>query len=91
MKEELGRFTLYYKAKHSGRALSWDHGLGTATLKARFSPGVKELSVSLYQAAVLLLFNQSSQISLQEIKDQTEMGKSFFALVPVYLIEEFLL
>jgi hypothetical protein len=86
MKEELSKFTLYYKAKHSGRALFWDHSLGTATLKARFAPGIKELSVSLYQAAVLLLFNQSPQNSFQEIKDQTEMGKSFPALVRVYLI-----
>lgn len=77
MKEELNRFTLYYKTKHSGRALFWDHSLGTATLKARFSPGNKELSVSLYQAAVLLLFNQSPQISFQDIKSQTEMGKNY--------------
>lgn len=75
MQEGLTKFTAYYKTKHSGHALDWDHGLGTATLKARFSPGVKELSVSLYQAVVLLLFNDSGQHAFQDIKEQTRMGE----------------
>lgn len=75
MQEELTKFAAYYKNKHSGHTLDWDHGLGTATLKARFTPGVKELSVSLYQAVVLLLFNESTQLAFQDIKEQTRMGK----------------
>lgn len=73
MQEELTKFTFYYKNKHSGHTLSWDHALGTATLKARFSSGVKELSVSLYQAVILLLFNESQQISFLDIREQTRL------------------
>ncbi len=74
MQEELTNFANYYKTKHSGHALDWDHDLGTATLKARFIAGVKELSVSLYQAVVLLLFNDSVQLAFQDIQEQTRMG-----------------
>ncbi|KAH9920321.1 Cullin-4B [Fomitopsis serialis] len=73
MQAELTKYTAFYKNKHSGRKLDWDHTLGTATLKARFNSGDKELSVSLYQGIVLLLFNESAELSFKEIKDQTRM------------------
>ncbi|OCH94183.1 Cullin-domain-containing protein [Obba rivulosa] len=73
MQEELKRYSDFYKSKHQGRKLDWDHSLGTATLKARFDAGEKELSVSLYQAAVLLLFNEGADIAFPDIKAQTRM------------------
>lgn len=74
MQAELTRYANHYKHKHSGHVLDWDHSLGTATLKARFNPGIKELSVSLYQAIVLLLFNEADEIPFSDIKEQTNMG-----------------
>lgn len=74
MQEELTKYSDYYKGRHSGHKLDWDHSLGTATLKARFSAGVKELSVSLFQALVLLLFNESEDLPFGDIKEQTNMG-----------------
>ena len=76
MQAELTKYGDYYKSKHSGHVLDWDHSLGTAMLKARFNPGVKELSVSLYQAIVLLLFNESTEIPFLDVKEQTSMGES---------------
>ena len=52
-------FDKYYKTKHTGRRLTWTHSLGHCLVKARFSRGVKELLVSSFQAAVLLLFNEA--------------------------------
>ena len=75
MQAELTKYSDYYKSKHSRHVLDWDHSLGTATLKGRFNPGVKELSVSLYQAIVLLLFNESTEISFPNIKERTSMGE----------------
>ena len=75
MQAELTKYGDYYKSKLSGHVLDWDHSLGTATLKGRFYPGVKELSVSLYQAVVLLLFNESTEISFPDVKEQTSMGE----------------
>jgi cullin-4 len=77
MQKELVNYANDYKLRHSGHALSWDHALGTATLKARFDPGYKDLSVSLYQAVVLLLFNDAVEIPFADIMAQTRMGVYF--------------
>ena len=79
MGEELQSFMDFYKKKHSGHKLDWDHSLGTATLRATFKGGDKELSVSLYQAIILLLFNEGEQKPFSEIKMLTQMGTSHAA------------
>jgi cullin 4 len=76
MQADLTMYAKFYKEKHQGHKLYWDHQLGTATLKARFNGGQKDLSVSLYQAVVLLLFNDSDKISFKEIQEQTRMSVS---------------
>ncbi|KAI1789168.1 Cullin-4B [Ganoderma leucocontextum] len=73
MQDDLSTFTQYYKSKHQGRALDWDHALGTAILRAQFLAGEKELSVSLYQAVILLLFNGDTEIGYADIKEQTSL------------------
>ena len=75
MQAELTRYGEHYKSKHSGRILDWIHSLGTAILRAQFKAGTKELSVSLYQAVVLLLFNETTEIPFGDIKEQTNIGE----------------
>ncbi|EFW99426.1 phosphotidylinositol kinase [Grosmannia clavigera kw1407] len=55
--EQVQLFDGYYKAKHTGRQLTWMHALGHCVVRARFDRGPKELLVSAFQAVVLLLFN----------------------------------
>ena len=81
MQAELTKYGEHYKFKHSGRILDWIHSLGTAILKAQFKAGTKELSVSLYQAVVLLLFNEATEIPFVDIKEQTNIGKISFILL----------
>ncbi|CAM6082064.1 unnamed protein product [Calypogeia fissa] len=64
-------FKEFYLSKHSGRRLMWQNSLGHCVLKANFSKGKKELSVSLFQTVVLMLFNDAHSLSFQEIKDTT--------------------
>lgn len=52
----------------------WQNSLGHCTLKANFSLGKKELSVSLFQTVVLLLFNDSNKLSYKEIYQITGIG-----------------
>jgi cullin-4 len=61
-------FKEFYLSKHSGRRLVWHNSLGTCILKARFDKGTKELSVSLFQTAVLMLFNDEETLSFADIK-----------------------
>lgn len=75
MQAELTKYTTFYKNKHQGHKLDWDHSLGTATLRARFGRGEKELSVSLYQALVLMLFNEDVHLGFADIKERTRIGE----------------
>ncbi|KIV87445.1 hypothetical protein PV11_02990 [Exophiala sideris] len=64
-------FETHYKAKHSGRKLTWKHPLAHCQLRAKFPKGNKELVVSGFQAIVLLLFNDipaDKHLSYTEIR-----------------------
>lgn len=69
-------FTKFYLAKHSGRKLQWQPTLGHCVLKAIFLQGAKELQVSLFQALVLLLFNESDTLDLAYIASRTNIEDS---------------
>ncbi|CAL1696829.1 unnamed protein product [Somion occarium] len=73
MQNELSKFTAFYKSKHQGHKLDWEHSLGTATLKGQFKNEAKELQVSLYQALVLLLFNEETELTFADIKERTRI------------------
>lgn len=77
LQDELTAFTAYYKLKYKGRTLEWDHSLGTAMLEAQFTKGVKKLTVSLYQAVVLLLFNAERELRFEDVKAGAGMGAFF--------------
>ncbi|TFK48041.1 Cullin-4B [Heliocybe sulcata] len=73
MQDQLNRFATFYKNKHQGRKLEWDHNLGTANLKAQFKAGPKDLSVSLHQAVILLHFNDVDEIPFIDIQTSVRM------------------
>ncbi|KAJ8947722.1 hypothetical protein NQ318_017983 [Aromia moschata] len=66
-------FQKFYVANHSGRKLVWQPNLGHCIVKAVFENGNKELQVSLFQTIVLLLFNNSNQLSFSEIHELTNI------------------
>ncbi|KAJ3974992.1 Cullin family-domain-containing protein [Lentinula raphanica] len=74
MERQLSTFIAFYHQKHGNRKLDWDHALGTMSLKTRFRPPgrdavEKELSVSLYQGVILLMFQGKDKLSFEEIKE----------------------
>lgn len=75
MQEDLSNYADYYRNAHKGYKLDFDHSLGTVQMRARFKAGEKELSLSLYQCVVLLLFNEQDEIGYAEIKEVTRMGE----------------
>ena len=64
-------FREFYLSKHSGRRLNWQNSLAHCVLRARFTKGAKELSVSLFQTVVLMLFNDQDQLTFTEISEAT--------------------
>jgi cullin-4 len=93
MQQELNAFEKFYKDKRmqacywiysinptfpdTGRGLRWQPSVGTVTMMGYFTAGNKELSVSLYQSTVLLLFNSSPELSFSDIFEETKLGKLF--------------
>lgn len=64
-------FKEFYLRKYSGRRLVWYSSLGTCVLRAQFPKDVKELSVSLFQTVVLMLFNGVDVLTLSELATHT--------------------
>uniref|UniRef100_A0A2P2I2X4 Cullin-4 n=1 Tax=Hirondellea gigas TaxID=1518452 RepID=A0A2P2I2X4_9CRUS len=69
-------FTDFYRSKHSGRKLMWQGTLGHCVLRAHFPQGTKELQVSLFQALVLLLFNEHDTKTYTDIKALTNIEET---------------
>ncbi|MCP9263411.1 Cullin-4A [Dirofilaria immitis] len=68
-------FQNFYFSKHSGRKLQWQHSLSQLLLRAQFNV-VKELQVTMFQALVLLLFNDKLEWTYEEIQLATKIEKS---------------
>lgn len=74
-------FNKFYLQKHTGRKLQWQPTLGHCVLKARFDQGPKDLQVSLFQALVLLLFNDHDTLTFEEVKAACNIEVSFHWVV----------
>ncbi|KAJ2872786.1 Cullin-4A [Coemansia aciculifera] len=65
------QFVQFYSEKHNGRRLYWQPNLGTCLLKVSFDEGPKELSLTIVQGTVLLLFSESDELSYKQIQENT--------------------
>lgn len=71
MQSSVDAFTTWYATQHQNRKLSWRHQLATVTLTARFDSGKYEIGVSLFQATVLLQFNEVDVLTFNDLKERT--------------------
>ncbi|CAO3578616.1 unnamed protein product [Absidia cylindrospora] len=69
----LEAYQSFYNKKFKGRKLAWRSSLGSCVLKSHFPKATKELSVSLFQAVVLLLFNDKSTMTYKDIALATNL------------------
>ncbi|KAK8060441.1 Cullin 1 [Apiospora saccharicola] len=73
---DLDRFTRYYKNKHEGRKLTWLWQLCKGEVKTSYCKSQKTpytFQVSVYQMAVLLLFNEKDVHSYEDIASITQL------------------
>ncbi|VDO88126.1 unnamed protein product [Heligmosomoides polygyrus] len=76
----------FYDSRHTGRKLQWQARLGQCVLKANFRKGCqKELKVSLFQAIVLLLFNDQPTWTGADIMMATKLDHKEFVRTMVSL------
>lgn len=74
---EIEKFTRFYKHKHEGRKLTWLWHLCKGEIKAGYCKNSKTpftFQVSIYQMAVLLLFNEKDSHSYDDILTATQLS-----------------
>lgn len=76
MQKSLDEFAAWYGHTFSGRVLTWRHQHTSVTLTARFPGGNKEIGVSLFQAIVLMQFNEADSLTYEEIYERTGIERS---------------
>lgn len=67
-------FKEFYQTKTKHRKLTWIYSLGTCNILGKFEAKNIELVVTTYQAAALLLFNNSDKLSYSEIMSQLNLS-----------------
>ncbi|VDO19968.1 unnamed protein product [Haemonchus placei] len=86
LSSSLQLYEKFYDSRHTGRKLQWQPRLGQCVLKANFRRGCqKELKVSLFQAIVLLLFNDQPSWTAADIMMATKLEQKEFIRTMVSL------
>eukprot|EP01012_Entosiphon_sulcatum_P002278 TRINITY_DN1045_c0_g1_i1.p1 TRINITY_DN1045_c0_g1~~TRINITY_DN1045_c0_g1_i1.p1 ORF type:complete len:807 (-),score=233.93 TRINITY_DN1045_c0_g1_i1:386-2773(-) len=70
---QLEQFKLFYTKNHDSRVLKWVHSLGRADVTANFNKGKKEINMSTYQAAIVLLFNENPSRSVNDMAQELQL------------------
>jgi cullin-4 len=65
----------FYSSKHKGRRLLWQNSLSTCILVAHFPKGNKDITVTVSQAVILLLFNKKLKIPFTELLQVTNLNE----------------
>ena len=73
LRHALDTFTRFYKRSFATRTLSWIHMLGSATLSIAFPKGVKDVTCSIHQAAILVLIDEAGKMSGRDLANATKM------------------
>lgn len=84
-------FEKFYTLKHKGKKLLWQNSLSSCTLTAHFSTGTKELVMTLFQAAIVLLFHDSIRLDFKQMMkslnlDEKELNRSLSPLLACKLL-----
>ncbi|RKO99909.1 hypothetical protein CXG81DRAFT_27362 [Caulochytrium protostelioides] len=72
-------FEAFYGSRHAKRCLTWHHPLGHGVLRAHYPRGTKDLLVSAFQAAVLLLFNEGDDWTVGALGDRLQLDAAELA------------
>lgn len=74
---EIERFTRFYKHKHDGRKLTWLWHLCKGEIRAGYCKSSKTIftfQVSIYQMAILLLFNEKDTYTYEDMVSATQLS-----------------
>ncbi|CAH1238019.1 CUL2 [Branchiostoma lanceolatum] len=91
LEKSVKMFDMFYKERFNGRKLTWLHQLCNGEIRTCFLKKSYIITLSMYQMAVLLLFNGSDKLTMAEIQSSTQMaegelGKNVQSLVDAKLL-----
>ncbi|KAL9649739.1 hypothetical protein ABK040_009554 [Willaertia magna] len=66
-------FKEFYDSRTESRNLTWVHSLGTCQVLARFQNGDKDLLTNEFQTCILLLFNNSEELTFNQIQQSIQI------------------
>ena len=73
------KFGLFYKDKHSGRHLTWLYNSCNAVIDTLIFPKTYTLTVSCYQAVILMLFNDHKRLTVSQVKEMSGLPEQELA------------
>ncbi|CAF3889046.1 unnamed protein product [Adineta steineri] len=80
-------FTKFYRERHKNRKLTWFHQYARCELHTNFTKTKHILQVSTYQTAILLLYNDSLELTIAEIQDETKLEDEILLEIICILIQ----
>ena len=81
------RFTQFYNMQYSGRVLTWLHQMSKGEIVTNCYKQKYTLQLSTYQMALLLLFNETDQICLENIQAQLLIREEVVLQMSLVLIK----
>lgn len=67
------RFEDFYKMAHTGRHLVWNAGIGECEVKSLYCAKPYTFILTVYQASVLMLYNNADSYTFQQLVDLTKL------------------
>jgi cullin 1 len=80
LSSSLNNFEQFYSKQFNNRKLQWLHNFSKLELKSFYLTSNKIFNTNIYQALLLLLFNDETLVNMMDIKEKTQM--------PLPLIEQ---
>merc|ERR1712038_1809804 len=87
----INRFQGFYNKQHSGRKLNWLYSLSKGELVLHYVKNRYTLQASSYQMAVLLQFNESDELTMEQLAENTKIRKETLQQVVGILVKAKLL
>ncbi|PRT53872.1 Cullin-1 [Wickerhamiella sorbophila] len=94
LQKTLERFLVFYEEIHSGRKLKWLWNFGKAELKVNFAKSSRSgyvLQVSVFQMVVLLLYNDTTVLTIDEIIEKTGLPAELAIGALTYIVKAHIL
>ena len=67
------KFEMWYKNANTNRILSWAYSCGSVELYMLYTPKRYQLTLNIFQASILCLFNENDELNCLQIKEMTNM------------------